>query len=354
MPFQVPSFEQLRDIYLITVRNQNPAASTGPDSDHYVRGCGVAAVAEALFAHQSWVWRQAFPDLADEDILEKMAAQRGVPRKVARTASGTVRFTGTPGTVVPVGVTLATTVASYTTTQAVTIGVGGSVDAAAEATQPGLAGNVATATAASLSGAPGGVATGQVLAMTGGSDRETAAALLERLLVVLSQPAQGGNRNDYIAWALAVPGVRRAFVFPLRRGPGTVDLVPMPETGLPAPELLAAVQDAIDALKPVGMGVDGFLALAPTPLVVDIVGTLTLNDGVSLPQVLPQIDSGLSRVFYDTEPGQTLHLARIVATIVNVPGVRDVELTSPVANITPTVSTSVIEMVELGLINLST
>jgi uncharacterized phage protein gp47/JayE len=354
MPFQVPTFEQLRDTYLITVRNQNPAAATGPDSDHYVRACGVAAVAEHLFAHQSWVWRQAFPDLADEDILEKMAAQRGVPRKVEQLASGTVRFTGTPGTVVPVGVTLTTTVASYTTTAAVNIGVGGTVDAPGDATQPGVAGNVSEITAAVLSGAPGGVATGQVVNMTGGSDRETAAALLERLLVVLSQPAQGGNRNDYIAWALAVPGVRRAFVFPLRRGYGTVDLVPMPETGLPAAELLAAVQTAIDALKPVGMGVDGFLALAPTPVPVDIIGTLTLDAGKSLAEVLPQIESGLARVFYDTEPGETLHLARIVATIVNVPGVRDVELTSPTANITPEVSSFVVEMVELGVINLGT
>lgn len=353
MPFTTPSFEQIRDQYLVQVQNLQPGAATGPDSDHYVRACAVAAVAEQLYAHQAWVWRQAFPDLADEDNLEKMAAQRGVPRKVAKASTGTIRFSGSAGTVIPAGTRVATAVMGYVTTAAATIGGGGSVDVAAQAERTGQAGNVSAATSAALSGAPAGVATASVLVMAEGSDAETYAALLERLLAVLSQPAQGGNANDYRVWALAVPGVRRAYVFPLRRGLGTVDLVPMPETGLPSAQLLADVQAYIDARKPVGMGPTGFLAVAPTPVDVNVVGALTLETGVSLAQVLPTITAGLQRVFADTEPGETLHLARLVATIVNVEGVRDVALTNPVANITPTVSSSVIQMVRLGAINLS-
>lgn len=354
MPFQVPTFEQIRDQYLISVRNADPSASTGPDSDHFVRACGVATVAEQLYAHQTWVWRQAFPDLADEDILEKMAAQRGQPRMVAQAASGTVRFTGTAGTVIPAGTRITTTTASYATDAVATIGGSGTVDVAATAEAAGAAGNVSVLTAAQLSGAPAGVATGSVVSMTGGADKETVAALLSRLLAVMSQPAQGGNENDYRVWAREVAGVRRAFVFPLRRGLGTVDLVPLPETGLPSPTLLAAVQAYIDDRKPVGMGVDGFLAVAPTPVAVPITGTLVLDDGVSTLQVMPAIESGLARIFYDTDPGETLHKARLVATIVNVPGVRDVNLTSPAANITPVVNSSTIEMVTLGAITLTT
>lgn len=353
MPFQTPTFEQTRDRYLLQVLAVNPSAATGPDSDHYVRACAVAAVAEQLYANQAWVWRQAFPDQADEDTLEKMAAQRGVPRKVANLAVGTVRFSGAPDTIVPAGTTLSTTVASYVTTQTVTIGGGGTVDAAASAEKPGQAANVSAITAALVTGAPGGVATGSIVSMTGGSDAETIPALLERLLFVLSQPAQGGNRNDYRTWALEVPGVRRAFVFPLRRGVGTVDLVPMPESGLPSAQLLDDVQAYIDPRKPVGMGADGFMAVAPTPVLVNITGTLVLEPGISLAEVTPQIESGLQRIFYDSEPGETLHKVRIEATIVNVPGVRDVTLTSPLANITPTVDATVVEMVELGVIALT-
>lgn len=354
MPFQVPTFEQIRDQYLIAVRNADQSASTGTDSDHFVRACAVATVAEQLYAHQMWVWRQAFPDSADEDILEKMAAQRGQPRMVEQSASGTVRFAGTVGTVIPIGTRLTTATASYATDATVSIDGSGTVDVAATAEAAGTAGNVSVLTAAQLSGAPAGVATGSVVSMTGGSDKETIAALLSRLLAVMSQPAQGGNENDYRVWAREVAGVRRAFVFPLRRGLGTVDLVPLPETGLPSPALLAAVQSYIDERKPVGMGVDGFLAVAPTPVSVAITGTLVLDDGVGPAQVLPAIASGLARVFYDTEPGETLHKARLVATIVNVPGVRDVTLTSPAANVTPVVNSSTIEMVTLGAITLPT
>jgi len=137
MPFQVPTFEQIRDQYLLGVLNLQPGASTGPDSDHYVRACAVAGVAEGLYAHQVWVWRQAFPDLCDEDVLEKVAAQRGVPRKVSSVAVGEVRFTGTPGTVIPAGQAVATTVAGYVTTAAATVSGSGSVDVAAVAAVAG-------------------------------------------------------------------------------------------------------------------------------------------------------------------------------------------------------------------------
>jgi uncharacterized phage protein gp47/JayE len=300
-----------------------------------------------------WVWRQAYPDLCDEDILELLAAQRGVPRKASLFATGTVRFTGTIGTVIPAGQAFGTTVANYVTSAAATITGSGSVDVAAIAAVAGQAANVSTPTAAQLSGAPGGVATAQVLAMSGGSDAETHAALLDRLLAVQSQPAQGGNENDYQVWALEVPGVRRAYVFPLRRGLGTVDLVPMPVTGLPSAQLLADVQAHIDALKPSGMGPSGFLAVAPTRVTINISGVLQLEAGVSLAQVLPPIGSALARIFYDLAPGDTLHFARLVAAIVNVVGVKDVALASPTANITPVVSGSVIEMVDLGTIALT-
>jgi len=98
MPYEVPSFAQLRDAYLQAVRNQNPAAATGPDSDHFVRACAVAAIGESLLSHQAWVFRQGFPDLADVDSMERMANLRGVTRRPAAAAGGTVRISGVVGT----------------------------------------------------------------------------------------------------------------------------------------------------------------------------------------------------------------------------------------------------------------
>jgi uncharacterized phage protein gp47/JayE len=353
MPFTVPKFTEIRDQYLNQVRNLQPGAATGPDSDHYVRAAAVAAVAEQLYAHQAWVFRQAFPDTADAENLERMAAQRGVPRKTAAYAIGSVRLVGVPGTVVPAGVGVATTSMSYTTTAAGVIGGGGSVDVAAVADRTGEAGNVSAPISADVSGAPAGVSHALVVAMAEGAADETSAALLDRLLAVMSQPAQGGNRNDYVVWALEVPGVRRAYVFPLRRGVGTVDVVPMPEAGLPSAQLLADVQAHIDTRKPVGLSAAGFLAIAPAALVTAITGTLTLKSGYTLAQVQPLATTALTKLLTDTAPGETLYRTRILATVMNVDGVANVVLTAPAADVVPTVDNTVVQLATLGAITLT-
>src|SRR6478736_4591283 len=58
--------------------------------------------------------------------------------------------------------------------------------------------------------------------MTGGADTETDDQLRARVLFRIQQPPMGGDANDYVAWALAVPGVTRAWCSPLEMGMGTV------------------------------------------------------------------------------------------------------------------------------------
>lgn len=353
MPFTVPSFEQLRDNYLQAVRNQRPDAATGADSDHYVRACACAALLEQLYAHQAWVFRQAFPDLADADNMRAAAARYGIDARPAAVASGTVRFGGAAGAAVPLGTTITTLAASYRTTAAAVVGSTGTVDVAAVATTAGAAANVSALTAANLDAPPTDIATAHVVSMTGGIDAESDASLLERLLLTLREPAQGGNATDYKRWALQVPGVRRAFVFPLRRGLGTVDIIPMPETGMPGPALLAAVKAHIDELKPVGMGTSGVLAIAPTVLDVPVTGSLTLSAGYTSAQVLPNVQTSLRRVFDDTDPGEVLPKSRLITAVMNVVGVADVTLTAPAGNIVPLVNDTVVELPLLGTVTLT-
>jgi len=44
------------------------------------------------------------------------------------------------------------------------------------------------------------------------------------MLAAYAAPPQGGDRQDYVEWALAVPGVARAWVAPLLAGGGTVSV----------------------------------------------------------------------------------------------------------------------------------
>jgi hypothetical protein len=54
---------------------------------------------------------------------------------------------------------------------------------------------------------------------------ETDAAYLARLLEYIRRPPAGGNKYDYVKWALEVDNVARAWCFPIAQGLGTVDVV---------------------------------------------------------------------------------------------------------------------------------
>lgn len=356
MSFTVPTFEQLRDRYLQAIVNQQPEAAIGPDSDNFVRACAQAAVLEGVYAHQAWVFRQAFPDLADADVMERMANQRGLVRKPAAIAAGTVRFTGDVGTVVPIGQQVFTAQGAYfQTTAAGAIGGGGTVDLAATALVAGASGNQANNTPATASAPPAGIAAAAtVLAMTGGANVESDADLLDRLLLDMSEIAQGGNEVDFERWTREVPGVKRAHVYNVRRGPGTVDVVPLPETGMPSAPLLAAVQALLDQRRPVGMSnVSPVLALAPTQLVQAVTAALTLAAGYTLAGVTPAVLAAIERVFAELKPGATLVRNKLITAILNVPGVTDVNLTAPAANVGSLVDATHLEMVTLGVANIT-
>ncbi len=356
MTYLVPTFEQIRNRYLQAVANQWPDAAIGPDSDHFVRASGIAAVVEGVYAHQMWVYRQCFPDLADVELMEKMANQRGITRKPAAVASGTVRFAGVAGATIAAGQSVFTAQSIYfATTAAAVIGVGGTVDVVASATAAGAAGNQSPNTASTVYAPPAGVAgTATVLTMTGGADVEKDDSLLARLLLWLSEEAQGGNKIDYKRWALSVPGVVRAFVFDCRRGAGTVDVVPMPASGLPAAPLLAAVQAVLDVKRPVGMrNTSGVMALAPTSIVTPVTATLTLASGYTLAGLLPALTAAIDAVFAALEPGQTLVRNELITALMNVPGVTDVTLAVPAANVTSSVTSLALELVTCGVKTLS-
>lgn len=356
MAFTVPTFDQIRSQYLQAVVNQNAAAAIGPDSDHFVRASAIAAVLEGLYSHQVWVFRQAFPDLADADYMEKMASQRGLARKAAAAASGTVRFNGAAGTAVPSGQQVATAQGvAFASTAAAVIGVGGTVDVGAVAVASGAAGNQTALTPATVSTPPAGVTSAAlIVTMTAGADVESDADLLARLLLDLSELAQGGNAVDYERWALEVPGVDRVYVFPVRRGAGTVDVVPMPLTGLPGSPLLASVQALLDARRPVGMlPVLGVVALAPTALATNVTATLTMGSGYTLGGVSAAVQAAIAAVFAELAPGDTLVRNRLITAMLNVPGVTDVTLSAPAVNVTSSVTSIALELITPGVITLS-
>jgi uncharacterized phage protein gp47/JayE len=77
----------------------------------------------------------------------------------------------------------------------------------------------------------------------GETDRE----LLTRYLIKRRQPAAVGNSEQYQLWALSVPGVKAAWVYPQDLGVGTIviDIIASDGDETPTQELLDAVHTAV-------------------------------------------------------------------------------------------------------------
>ena len=282
----------------------------------------------------AWLAEQLMPDMADDDYLARWGRIFAVPQKPATAASGLATFTGL-ALPIPSGLPLLADdkVTVFNTTAGGTIPMGGSLTLPIAAAQPGAAANLATGAVLTLGQAIAGVSPVATVApgTTGGADQETANAWRSRILLRIRTPPQGGARVDYLAWALAQPGVTRAWVFPLARGAGTVDVAFVMDGAspiIPASADVAAVQAAIDVQRPVTADCQVFAPVGD-PL------TVTVADlQPDTPATRQAIGNAINALLLrDAQPGGTLWLNRLTAAISDAGGVQSFNLTTPTANV---------------------
>lgn len=145
----------------------------------------------------------------------------------------------------------------------------------------------------------------------------------------IRRPPAGGNRYDYKNWALSVDGVTSAYVYPLRRSLGTVDIAITSADGVPSEETVRRVQAYIDEMRPVTA--KNALVLKPTVTAVPVTVQVKL-DGIDLDDAKRRIRTALKEYFDTLIPGDGLTVSQIEAAISNVDGVIDRRLTAPTAN----------------------
>ncbi len=227
MPFARPTLTELRRA---TAGDINAAL---PGSDALLRWSNLGIVAEVLaglasghYGYLDWLALQMVPFTATGEYLEGWAALKGVTRKAAAPATGSVTLTGTNGATVPAGAALSRSDgAAYLTLASATIAAGTAV-AQVRAVTPGAAGNSPAGSIFNLAVGIAGVAVNAISgALTAGADVETDDDLRTRMLIAFASPAHGGNADDYVNWALEVPGVTRCWPQRNAMGSGTVVLL---------------------------------------------------------------------------------------------------------------------------------
>jgi uncharacterized phage protein gp47/JayE len=221
MPYQRPPLSDL-----ITQAEADVIATAGnllPIDILTLLAIDQAGLANLHFGHIDRVSLECTPWSAINN-LEAWAALRKVLQIPAKAAALLASFTGPNGTPITAGATVTRQDGeAYTITTGGTI-ASGTVSVTITDNAPGAQGNCTVGTPLTLGSAPLGVNAAGVAgtSVIVGADAETSDSLRTRMLQIYAAPPQGGSRSDYVEWALAVPGVTRAWITPLGNGAGTV------------------------------------------------------------------------------------------------------------------------------------
>ena len=330
--FIVPTLEEIRASILRDYQTYYPNADISEDSDAYARASSLAACAEGIYAHQKWLIKQFFPDTADTAFLEKHAGLRGLRRLNATYAAGKgATISGNPDAVIAVGLQIKTEDGRfYETTERAVISADGTAVVAVRSLATGASQNIKTDTKGSFMAAPVGVSTDVVLNdVVGATNAESDSSLLERLLNKIRRPAAGGNKYDYKDWALEVDGVEQAYVYPLRRGLGTVDIAITADNDVPNDDTVRRAQEYIDQERPVTAKESKVVKPDVTKVNFNIQVKIS---GVALNDIKTAINNALRDYFNGLIPGDDLIVSQCEAVVSDLIGVVDRRFVAPNAN----------------------
>ncbi|OPY15602.1 MAG: Baseplate J-like protein [Syntrophus sp. PtaB.Bin001] len=288
-----------------------------------------------LYGYLAYIAEQVMYDTAEGEYLERWASIWDIDRKEADYASGAVIFTGTSGAVIPAGTELQRSdEIAYTLDTDVTL-AGGTGTGTVTASTAGSDGNADGGVSLSFTSAIEGVATSATVGsggIAGGSDQESDDDLRSRLLERIQQPPHGGASFDYVAWALEISGVTRAWCFPQQNGLGTVGVTfvcdDQEDTIIPDVSTVAAVQAHIDEERPVTADVTVY---APTAVTLDLTIRITPGTDAVKTAIKAELQDLIVR---EAEPGATILLSHINEAISIAAGETDHILISPTVDVT--------------------
>lgn len=235
MPYKHPTLTDLRGQVQSDIQSELP--KTGGllrFSNLKITGDVQAGLSYGHYGYLDWIAQQSTPFTATDEYLDAWAALVSVYRKPATAAkSPKAKATGVGGTVPAGAIANRKDGIQYILDNGFTIGPDGTALTAVTAillsplddpTAGGALGNAPAGTILTLDKSYPGVDSQITLVdpATGGINVEKDDPLRTRMLLEFQALPQGGSETDYVNWALAVPGVTRAWCVRRLMGVGTV------------------------------------------------------------------------------------------------------------------------------------
>jgi uncharacterized phage protein gp47/JayE len=314
VPFDRPTLGELRQRIANDLMNKLPGADTRLRVNNLRAFSEVeAGSAHLLYGRLEWSFRQLFPDTAEAEFLDRWASIWGVQRIPAAGASGPAVFTADPNARLLEGALVQRGDGVRYSIRDSVSEAGGFINVMLDAVTLGAVSDALPGTQLALITTFAGVAVqGEVSdpGLAGGADQQSDALLLQAVLMRIQLPPHGGAAFDYVRWALEVPGVTRAWCYPIELGPGTVTVRFMMDdvrapTGIPLSADVATVAAYIDPRRPVTADVH---VVAPIALPIPVAISQLQPD---TPEIRDAIFASLTAMLLDeAEPGKPIYLSQ--------------------------------------------
>jgi uncharacterized phage protein gp47/JayE len=285
---------------------------------------GLALVLLAVFAGAIYlcygflveVSKQFIFATANDEFLDWWRRLYGLEDKNGTKAQGVVQFSGTNGTPITAGTEIQTDNNLVFTTDALATisGVTASADITAEAVGEDYNLDPADYSTLTLVSPISGIDDTQLILTypTGGTEAETRAELINRLLQRVQNPPGSGNIADYQRWALSIDGVGRAWTLDAEDwfGAGTVGVViSTASLEVVSTAVKNDVETYIESVRPIGADVS-YVDIEPKENLVEISITPNTTD------FQDACDLALADVYYlESGPGYTVPINAIRAAI---------------------------------------
>ena len=296
------------------------------ESDILLRLRVLAGEVYRLQANEDYIERQLFPTTATGEYLERHAAERGLSRRPAATATGTVYFYAAeevhPDILIPAGTEVCTytDMRRFTTDSDVVLAENESrVLAAITAVEPGAAYNARGGTISIIVTPVPGVGrvySGSVI--VNGADKESDEALRARVLDSYVNIVSGGNAAYYKSIALSDPLVYSASVVGCGRGSGTVDVYISGRGCCVSSAVRNRVQQKMNEGRPLNVDV---LVRDPSEVDISLYIVLTVTPGYVFSEVATQVETAVRGYIDGLGIGADVRLSKVGEVIYPVKGV---------------------------------
>ena len=327
--------KQAQEIYrdmMDVFRNKTGIAMTD-SSDLAVRLYAAAAELESLYVYGDWILEQSFPQTATGEHLDLHARLRGLSRRGAAAAVGSIRFfldsARQTDVVIPAGtVCLTAGLVRFVTTEEAVIPAGETqTDVPARAEDCGRAGNGPAGSVTTMALPPAGVSRcGNPLPFTGGADEETDEELRLRVLNSFVRLPNGANAAFYEERVRAMDGVGGVQVLPRNRGAGTVDVVVAGPAGPADTDLIQRIQNDLDSLREISVDV---AVLAPQTASVNVTVTVWPTEEAAPSEASEAVTAAIAGFFTGARLGKPVYLAELGSLIYATGLVRNYVIAAP-------------------------